>query len=88
MRSLNKKFRRLDKTTDVLSFPMGEDGLVGDIVISVEKARRQASRFHNTPPRELVRLAVHGVYHLLGYDHHRSAEAAEMKRREAWALRP
>ena len=86
MRLLNKTYRHLDKTTDVLSFLMNEDGVVGDIVISVEKAKRQAPRFHNTPSRELIRLAVHGVYHLLGYDHHRTREAVQMRAREKWAM--
>ncbi len=96
VRKLNRRFRRIDRTTDVLSFPIGENGIVprqglprvvGDVIIAVPQAIRQAPRFHNKPPQEFLRLAVHGVYHLLGYDHHRAAEAAEMKKREAWAMR-
>jgi probable rRNA maturation factor len=70
MRRLNREYRRQDRPTDVLSFPSsGGDGLLGDIVISVPYARRQARRRRERPAAELDRLLLHGYLHLLGYDH-------------------
>ena len=70
LRRLNRQYRGKDKSTDVLSFPGegGEAGL-GDIVISVAKAERNARRFGRTLPEELDVLALHGFLHVLGYDH-------------------
>jgi len=74
MRELNKKHRSLDKTTDVLSFPMNEtkiieENILGDIVISVDTLRKQAKKYDMTINDELAFLYVHGLLHLLGYDH-------------------
>jgi probable rRNA maturation factor len=70
MRSLNRRYRRKDSSTDVLAFPAGDGGgLLGDIVISVPYAARQARRRREPVPRELDRLLLHGYLHLLGYDH-------------------
>jgi len=69
MRSLNRRFRRRDRPTDVLSFPAPGGPLLGDIVISVPYASRQARRRRETPSREMDRLLLHGYLHLLGYDH-------------------
>jgi probable rRNA maturation factor len=70
LRRLNRDYRGKDKPTDVLSFPGdgGEAGL-GDIVISVAKAERNARRFGRSLPQELDVLALHGFLHVLGYDH-------------------
>jgi probable rRNA maturation factor len=70
LRALNARYRGKDKPTDVLSFPGdgGEAGL-GDIVISVETAERNARALGRTLPRELDVLALHGFLHVLGYDH-------------------
>ena len=70
LRRLNRVYRGKDKPTDVLSFPGegGEAGL-GDIVISVANAERNARRFGRTLPEELDVLALHGFLHVLGYDH-------------------
>lgn len=69
MKSLNNKFRGKNKTTDVLSFEINEGGILGDIYISLPQAKRQAKAY-NVPLRdELVRLAVHGTLHVLGYTH-------------------
>ena len=70
LRALNARYRGKDKPTDVLSFPAdgGEAGL-GDIVISVETAERNARSLGRTLPRELDVLALHGFLHVLGYDH-------------------
>jgi len=88
MRKLNAKYRRKDYPTDVLSFPMEDGGtpatrLLGDVIISVEKAREQAKQRGRTPDQELATLLIHGIVHLLGYDHERSAkDARAMKRLE------
>ena len=89
MRQLNRDWRGTDRPTDVLSFAQGEgpggapSGLLGDVVISIDTARRQAAARAATLGSELDRLLIHGVLHLLGYDHERSpAEARRMQRRE------
>lgn len=71
MAGLNRRWRRRNGPTDVLSFPAGESGarFLGDIVISVPYATRQARRRSDPPSREMDRLLVHGYLHLLGYDH-------------------
>jgi len=89
MQALNRRWRRRDRPTDVLSFAQREgaglapDGLLGDVVISLDTARRQAKERGESLGREADRLLVHGLLHLLGYDHERSAaEARRMQRRE------
>ena len=90
MRTLNRNYRKKDKTTDVLSFAFREGGgtqvrtdMLGDIVISVPVAERQAREDGETLTRSIDRLLVHGLLHLLGYDHERSAaEARRMQTRE------
>lgn len=77
IRALNKKFRGKDKPTDVLSFLMDEDGVLGDIAVSVETTRRNAKRYQVTYQRELKRLVVHGALHLCGYEHGRKMANAE-----------
>ena len=69
MRRYNRDFRGKDRTTDVLSFPDGEDGHVGDVVVSVPQAARQARELGHSLGRELRVLLVHGWLHLLGHDH-------------------
>jgi probable rRNA maturation factor len=72
MRRLNRQFRGVDKTTDVLSFPLEdpvEPGALGDIVVSVPAARRQARRSRVSLRLEIEQLVLHGFLHLLGYDH-------------------
>jgi len=101
MRRLNRRYRRKDRTTDVLAFPVRKHSarpvpraprlapaLLGDVVISLPQAERQAARAGHSLDRELTVLVVHGLLHLLGYDHERSArEARRMSRREALVLR-
>lgn len=82
LRELNFEFRKLNKTTDVLSFPYREPGLMGDIFISLEKAKKQAPIWNNTYYQELRRLVIHGMLHLAGYDHHRPKEKAIMEAEE------
>src|SRR5439155_18546513 len=80
VRALNRQWRGLDRTTDVLSFgyddddrmrarPRGARAVSGDVVISMERAREQARRFRVSEGRELARLVVHGTLHLAGLDH-------------------
>jgi probable rRNA maturation factor len=68
MRELNRKFRNIDHSTDVLSFPYGEKGsyYLGDIAISLTKVKEQAKRYKEELANELARLVIHGVLHLLG----------------------
>ena len=95
MRSLNRHYRGQDKTTDVLSFSLREGRfphiqpeMLGDIVISVPVAERQAREEGHALAREIDRLLVHGLVHLLGYDHERSPhEAGRMKRKEHQLLK-
>lgn len=79
MRRANRTWRGKDKTTDVLSFP-GEEGHLGDILISVPTARRQAEAAGHPVERELKTLLLHGVLHCLGYDH--ETDQGEMERLE------
>jgi probable rRNA maturation factor len=69
VQSLNRRFRRMDKPTDVLSFPAGERGYLGDVVIAAGVAARQAREAGHSLQTELRILALHGLLHLLGYDH-------------------
>jgi probable rRNA maturation factor len=70
LRRLNREFRKKDYATDVLSFPAGPVGdYIGDLAISVERAREQAREFGHSTYDELRILMLHGVLHLLGYDH-------------------
>lgn len=69
LRDANRRFRGNRGVTDVLSFPDGENGRLGDILISAAQAARQAARFGHSVEDELKILALHGLLHLLGYDH-------------------
>ncbi len=89
--ALNRDYRGIDKPTDVLSFAMrdggdsraeGEEIVLGDVVISVDRAAVQARRFKRTVERELLKLVAHGVLHLLGYDHPTEKRRIEMRRIE------
>ena len=71
VRALNRQYRRKDKATDVLSFPSGERGYLGDVVIAAGVAARQAREGGHSLATELRVLALHGLLHLLGYDHER-----------------
>ena len=81
MRRLNARYRHKDYPTDVLSFPIegtvaAESNLLGDVIISVEKARQQAKERRHSLDLEMATLLIHGIVHLLGYDHERSAKDA------------
>jgi probable rRNA maturation factor len=81
MRALNRQFRGKDASTDVLSFPSGERGFLGDIVIADGVAKRQAKEAGHSIQTELRVLALHGLLHLLGFDH--DADDGKMARAEA-----
>ena len=81
MRALNRRFRRVHTTTDVLSFPAGERGVLGDIVIAEGVARRQAKAAGHPVAMEFKVLALHGLLHLMGYDH--ETDDGRMARAEA-----
>ena len=95
---LNKQYRNKDMPTDVLSFPMGENGqydidedngckVLGDIVISMQRAMEQAELYGHSLQREVAYLTVHSMLHLLGYDHEGSGlEAVRMREREEAVL--
>ncbi len=95
MRALNRQYRGKNGTTDVLSFCMREGpfadvrpDLLGDIVISVPVAEKQAHTAGHSLTREIDLLLVHGLLHLLGYDHERGpAEARRMRRKEQMLLK-
>jgi probable rRNA maturation factor len=82
VRALNRQYRRKDKATDVLSFPSDERGCLGDVVIAAGVAARQARAAGHTLGTELRVLALHGLLHLLGYDHERDdGRMARLERR-------
>ncbi|MBE6717870.1 MAG: rRNA maturation RNase YbeY [Ruminococcaceae bacterium] len=77
IRELNREYRDIDRETDVLSFPMEDDGeevVLGDVVISLEKAKEQAEEYGHSIEREISFLCVHSCLHLLGYDHETSED--------------
>jgi rRNA maturation RNase YbeY len=84
MRTLNKRYRNRDKTTDVLSFATEESirvfeaGDLGDIFVSVPQIARQAKAYRVRQKEELIRMIIHGVLHLLGFDHIKKHEAKKM----------
>ena len=86
LRSLNRRFRGKDQPTDVLSFPPGPcfvNGLAGDIAISADIAKQNARRLGHSAAQEIKILALHGVLHLVGYDHER--DRARWRTRKAVA---
>jgi probable rRNA maturation factor len=89
IRRLNRRWRGVDRATDVLSFPAAGPGpaaLLGDVVVSIDTARRAARAAARPVAHELDRYLAHGLLHLLGHDHHRAAQAARMARAEAALL--
>lgn len=89
--SLNAEYLRHEGPTDVISFALHENGdpPLGDVYVGVEQAARQAAEFGATPAEEVLRLAVHGTLHVLGYDHPAGAErtGSEMFARQEELLR-
>ena len=98
IKELNKKYRDIDSETDVLSFPLGENGVydinhdtgeaeLGDIVLSLEKAQEQAEHYGHSVDREVGYLTVHSMLHLLGYNHEEGGmELVRMREKEEKVL--
>ena len=94
--ALNKKFRGVDRATDVLSFAFRESDepeiigadfeILGDVIISLERAKVQAEEFGHTFLREVIFLEVHGLLHLLGYDHIDDDERQEMEAEQKFIM--
>ena len=97
IKEINKKYRNIDKATDVLSFPMFEkdeletkiknkdyvcEDVLGDIIISVQKVEEQAKEYGHSFERELSYMVVHGFYHLMGYDHIEEKDKIIMRPKE------
>ena len=97
IRKINKEYRKIDKSTDVLSFPMFEkseleekiinkdflyEDVLGDIIISIEKVKEQAEEYGHSFERELSYMIVHGFYHLMGYDHIEEEDKKIMRPKE------
>jgi len=97
IRSLNNKYRGIDKPTDVLSFSLQEgavkspevesDKLLGDIIISVETAQRQADNLNHSMEKELAVLLIHGLLHLSGYEHEEDKDYKIMREKESEILK-
>ena len=97
IRSLNNKYRGIDKPTDVLSFSLWEgsvktpelesDKLLGDIIISVETAQRQAKNLNHSMEKELTVLLIHGLLHLTGYAHEKDKDYKIMREKESEILK-
>lgn len=86
IQALNARFRKKDAPTDVLSFPVEDQfgigvKLLGDVIISIEKAEEQAKERKRSLHEETVTLLIHGILHLIGYDHERSARDARIMER-------
>ena len=97
IRKYNKKYRNIDKETDVLSFPMFEkeellsfntnvQEVLGDIIISIDKVEEQAKEYGHSFERELSYMTVHGFYHLMGYDHIKEKDKEKMREKEEYIL--
>lgn len=86
LKRLNREFRSINRSTDVLSFgfdePLNAESVMGEIYISVERAEAQARQYGVSTGTELVRLFCHGFLHLLGYDHQQDQDARKMRQRE------
>ena len=96
IKSLNSRYRHIDKETDVLSFPMFEkeeieqmisqqydvDDVLGDIIISIDQVKKQAVEYGHSFERELAYMCVHGFFHLIGYDHIQDEDKIVMRKKE------
>ncbi len=94
---INRDYRKVDRPTDVISFALNEGeepeieggapiNVLGDLIISVEKAREQAGEYGHSVRREIAFLTVHGMLHLLGYDHIEEADRIEMRKEEDFVM--
>lgn len=94
IREINKEFRKIDKETDVISFALEENNdiiyskfrFLGDIYISIDKAKEQAELYGHALKREMHFLTIHGILHLLGYDHIKDSDRVIMRKLEESVL--
>ncbi len=94
--TINKKYRNIDRPTDVISFALNESdepkiadekvNVLGDVIISVERAKEQATEYGHSLKREVSFLMVHGMLHLLGYDHIEEADRIEMEKEQRYVM--
>ena len=95
--AMNREYRHIDRPTDVLSFALNESeepavtggpavNVLGDIIISVERANEQAAEYGHSLRREIAFLTVHGLLHLLGYDHMEEADRLEMEKEQKYVM--
>lgn len=92
IRDLNREYRGVDKSTDVLSFPMDDEFIIdnrilGDVIINTRRVMEQAEELGHSNERELSYLSVHSILHLLGYDHMEDEDKKEMREREKLAMK-
>lgn len=92
IRDLNRDYRGVDKSTDVLSFPMDDEFIIvgrilGDVIINTRRVMEQAEELGHSNERELSYLTVHSILHLLGYDHMEDEDKKEMREREKLAMK-
>lgn len=92
IRDLNREYRGVDKSTDVLSFPMDDEFIIdnrilGDVIINTRRVMEQAEELGHSNERELSYLTVHSILHLLGYDHMEDEDKKEMREREKLAMK-
>ena len=92
IRDLNRDYRGVDKSTDVLSFPMDDEFIIvsrilGDVIINTRRVMEQAEELGHSNERELSYLIVHSILHLLGYDHMEDEDKREMREREKLAMK-
>lgn len=92
IRDLNREYRGVDKSTDVLSFPMDDEFIIdnrilGDVIINTRRVMEQAEELGHSNERELSYLTVHSILHLLGYDHMEDKDKKEMREREKLAMK-
>lgn len=100
IKKINKRYRKIDRETDVLSFPMFEkeeienmknngnniEEALGDIIISIERVKEQAEEYGHSFEREFAYMLVHGFYHLMGYDHMEENDKKMMREKEEGVL--
>jgi len=92
IKELNKNYRGIDKETDVLSFPMEDEfdsitPMLGDMIISIDKAIEQAIEYGHSTDREIAYLTAHSMFHLLGYDHMETEDKTEMRNMEKQVMK-
>ncbi len=89
IKKINKKFRHKNKPTDVLSFLINEKQYLGEIIICPEVVKENAKKYKTTVKQEMMKVFVHGILHLLGYEHEKTNKEAEImeKKQEKYFLK-